>query len=191
MKGCADQVLGYLLPPLSLPSPLPSSPQPLPSQWPSPHLWEGPSVPTTLRDSPFQMLAPSLGGQGQPWEASLGVWTGRGRGVKEAEGALAGGFHPTQGLRASSFQPKRQVTSMWGMITPPRRATPLCPPGERLPPEPPRSSSSLSSPALSLTPHLQPHQLSSGLISTPSPDSGICTFCEHSTWNAPQQSDCK
>ena len=95
MKGCADQVLGYLLPPLSLPSPLPSFPQPLPSQWPSPHLWEGPSIPTTLRDSPFQMLAPSLGGQGQPWEASLGVWTGRGRGVKEAAAAVGVPPSPT------------------------------------------------------------------------------------------------
>ena len=56
--------------------------------------------------------------------------------MKEAEGALAGGFPPTQALGASSLQPKRQVTSMWGMIiTPPRRATPLCPRGERLPPD--------------------------------------------------------
>lgn len=51
------------------------------------------------------MLAPSLGGEGRSWEASLGVWTGVEVGEsKEAQGALAGGFPPTQGLGPSSLQ---------------------------------------------------------------------------------------
>lgn len=70
--------------PSSGPSPAPL-PGPLPpaltssatafTAGPSPHLWEGPSFPKTRRDSPFQMLAPSLGREGWPWKASVGVWT--------------------------------------------------------------------------------------------------------------------
>ena len=91
----------------------------------------------------FRVLdkSPVSGPRRGPLSCNSGRW-GR---VKEAEAALAGGFPPTQALGASSLQPKRQVTSMWGMIIPPpRRASPLCPPGKHLPldcpPDPARPS---------------------------------------------------
>ena len=106
LKGCAGQVLGYLLPPLSLPqppalpspssaftvAPVPTSGEvpvsPLPSGTPLSKCWLHPWV--------------ERGGLRKPlWVSGLGWEVGE---SKEAQGAVAGGFPPTQGLGPSSLQ---------------------------------------------------------------------------------------
>lgn len=137
MKGCADQVhqntFSLLCPSQPPPPPSPSSAFPVAQ---SPPLGKVPV-------SPLPSGTPLSKCWLRPWwtGAALGSsecldWAGRGV-KKEARGGTSWGLPSHPGTACLQLQPKKAKSPLCrGMITPPRRATPLCPPGRAPAPGP-------------------------------------------------------
>ena len=159
LKGCAGQVLGYLLPPLSLPQP-PALPSPSSAFTVAP-------VPTSgeVPVSPLPSGTPLSKCWLHPWVERGGAlgslsgcldWGGRWERVRRPRGQwLGASLRPRVWVPPASKEASHLCVGNDNNITKesnsplPRRRAPV--------PRPTGSSSSLSSPALALKPQLQPH----------------------------------